>query len=130
MRKKQVVGLLEEYADIFSDVPGRTNLADHEIKLTCDKPVRSKPNPTPYNLQKEIDKQIDTMLDNGIIERSDSAYAAPLVVVKKSEGSNRNCCNYKQLNKLTIFDPEPMMAKEDVRFTANLISARNTGRYR
>ena len=54
------------------------------------------------------------MLDSGIIERSEAAYAAPLVVVKKSDGSNRICCNYKQLNKLTIFDPEPMMSKEDV----------------
>src|SRR6218665_3875694 len=113
-KRKQVVGLLEEYSDIFSDVPGKTNLAEHEIKLTSDKPVRSKPYPTPYNLQKEINKEIDTMLESGIIERSDSAYAAPLVVVKKADGSNRICCNYKQLNKLTIFDPEPMMSKEDV----------------
>src|SRR6218665_1414812 len=51
------------------------------------------------------------MLDSGIIERSE---AAPLVVVKKADGSNRICCNYKQLNKLTIFNPEPMMSKEDV----------------
>lgn len=113
-RKRQVIGLLEEYADVFSNVPGKTNLAEHEIKLTSDKPVRSKSYPTPHNLQKEIDKEIDVMLENDIIERSDSAYAAPLVVVKKSDGSNRICCNYKQPNKLTIFDPEPMMAKEDV----------------
>lgn len=114
VRRKQEVGLLEEYADIFSDVPGRTNLAEHEIKPTSDKPVSSKPYPTPYNLQNQIDKEIDTMLENGIIERFDSAYAASLVVVKNSDGSNRIFCNYKQLNKLTIFDPEPMMAKEDV----------------
>jgi len=97
--------------DIFSDVPGKTRLVEHEIKLTSDKPVRSKPYPTPYNLQKEIDKEIDVMLENDIIEKSEAAYAAPLVVVKKSDGSNRICCNYKQLNKLTIFDPEPMMSK-------------------
>src|SRR6218665_1753974 len=54
------------------------------------------------------------MLKNGIIERADSAYAAPLVVVKKPDGSNRLCCNYKQLNKITVFDPEPMMANDDI----------------
>src|SRR6218665_1555380 len=113
-QKKQINELLREYGDIFLDVPGRTELAVHEFKLMSDRPVRSKPYPTPYNLQKEIDKEIDVMLESDIIERSEAAYAAPLVVVEKSDGSNRICCNYKQLNKLTIFDPEPMMSKEDV----------------
>ena len=92
-------------------MPGKANLAEHEIKLTSDKPVRSKPYPTPHNLQKEINKEIDTMLGIGIIERSDSAYVAPLV--KKADGSNCICYNHKQLNKLTIFYPDPMMSKED-----------------
>ena len=34
--------------------------------------------------------------------------------MKKADGSNRLCCNYKQLNKITVFDPEPMMSNEDV----------------
>src|SRR6218665_1062487 len=66
-QKKQINELLREYGDIFSDVPGRTELAEHEIKLTSDRPVRSKPYPTPYNLQKEIDKEIDVMLESDII---------------------------------------------------------------
>ena len=41
-QKKQIIELLREYGNIFSDVPGRTELAEHEIKLTSDKPVRSK----------------------------------------------------------------------------------------
>ena len=113
-KKKEIRKLLEKYKDIFSDVPGRTNLVEHEIKLTCDTPVRCKAYPTPYGLQKEIDKEIEIMLESGVIERSTAAYAAPLVVVKKTDGTNRLCCNYKQLNKLTIFDPEPMMANEDI----------------
>src|ERR1700733_14035208 len=113
-KKSEVRKLLEKYKDIFSDVPGRTNLAEHEIKLTSDTPARSKAYPTPYGLQKEIDKEIDMMLKSGVIERSEAAYAAPLVVVKKSDGSNRLCCNYMQLNKMTVFDPGPMMANEDI----------------
>jgi len=113
-QKRQTNELLREYGDIFSGVTGRTEFTEHEIKLTSDRPVRSKPYSTPYNLQQEIDKEIDVMLESDIIERSEAAYAAPIVVVKKSDGSNRICCNYKQLNKLTIFDPEPMMSKEDV----------------
>jgi len=113
-KKKELTYLLKEYEDIFSDIPGKTKLVEHEIRLTSNVPIKSKAYPTPYGLQKEIDKEIETMLKGGIIERSDSAYAAPLVVVKKADGSNRLCCNYKQLNQVTIFDPEPMMANEDI----------------
>jgi hypothetical protein len=35
-------------------------------------------------------------------------------MVKKSDGSNRVCVNYKQLNKVTVFDPEPMMSADDI----------------
>ena len=113
-KRKELNSLLREYEDIFSDIPGKTNLAEHEIKLTNDTPIKSKAYPTPYGLQKEIDKEIESMMKSDIIERSEAAYAAPLVMVKKADGTNRLCCNYKQLNQVTIFDPEPMMANEDV----------------
>lgn len=84
-KKTQIMGLLEEHTDIFSDEPGKTDLAEDEIKLSSDKPVRSKPYPTPYNLQKKIDKEIELMLYNDIIELSDLAYTAPLLVMKTSD---------------------------------------------
>ena len=33
---------------------------------------------------------------------------SPVVVVKKKDNTNRMCVNYRKLNKLTVFDPEPM----------------------
>ena len=113
-KQGELMKLLEEFGDIFSDVPGKTHLVEHEIRLTSNVPVKSKAYPTPYGLQKEIDQEIEMMLQSGIIERSESAYAAPLVVVKKADGTNRLCCNYKQLNQITVFDPEPMMNNEDI----------------
>ena len=89
-------------------------MVEHEIVVTSKEPVSLKSYPTPYHLQTEIDTELEIMLKNGIIERSESAYAAPLVVVKKSDGTNRLCCNYKQLNKVTVFDPEPMMSNEEI----------------
>jgi len=36
------------------------------------------------------------------------------VLVKKPDGSYRVCVNFKDLNKITVFDPEPMMSPDDI----------------
>ena len=41
-QKKELLQLLENYKDIFSDVPGETDLVKHEIKLTSVEPTRAK----------------------------------------------------------------------------------------
>ena len=87
----EVKSLLKEYSDIFTDVPKITHLAKHRVDLTQKKPVRSKIYPTPYKLEEVISNEIDDMLAKGIIERSEAAYASPLVLVKPD-------VTYNQLN--------------------------------
>jgi len=83
------------------------------VDLTQKEPVRSKMYPTPYKIEEVISNEIDDMLAKGIIERSEAAYASPLVLVKKPDGTYRTCVNFKKLNKITVFDPEPMMSAAD-----------------
>ena len=54
------------------------------------------------------------MIAMGVIERSEAAYASPLVLVQKADCSYRVCVNFKELNKITVFDPEPMMSPDDI----------------
>ena len=54
------------------------------------------------------------MLDLGIIRASASPYAFPIVIVKKKDGSNRICVDYRKLNKVTVADPELMKTPEDL----------------
>ena len=61
-------------------------------------------------MEKVISNEIDDMLAKGIIERPEAAYGSPLVLVKKPD---RTCVNFKELNKLTVFDPKPMMSADD-----------------
>ena len=106
--------LLAEHEELFTDVPGLCSVEEHQVKLTTDEPVRSKPYPMPYHVRKELRAEIDEMKRLGIIRESDSAYASPVVIVRKKDGSNRICVDYRRLNKVTVFDPEPMAQMSDV----------------
>jgi hypothetical protein len=100
--------------DIFTNVPGVTNLAEHVIQLTYLDPVRSKAYVLPHAMRDTIDKELDDMLQLGVIEASTAAYASPMVIVKKPDGKIRVCIDYRRLNKITVFDPEPIPTAESI----------------
>ena len=113
--KIKICRLLEEYQDIFSDVPTVTNLVTYNIKLKSDEPIRHKPYRVPIHLTEAVEKELDKMLQMGWIERTDSPYASPLVIVKKKESNDlRLCVSYKDLNRITVIDPTPQSDMEDI----------------
>ena len=113
-RKQEIQRLLTEFSDIFTDVPKVTAIGEHSIELTSSEPVRTRPYPLPFALRGEVNKEIESMLENKIIEPSTASYLSPIVVVKKSDGSNRLCVDYRKLNKVTFFDPEPMPQMQEI----------------
>jgi hypothetical protein len=54
------------------------------------------------------------MLQMGVIRESKSPYASPVVVVRKKDGTNRVCVDYRKLNRLTVFDPAPGNTAEEI----------------
>ena len=96
---------------MFTEAPGTTDLVQHHIKLTSDEPVRSRPYPVPYS-RESLRTDIADMIKIGVIRESSSPYASPVVLVKKKDNTNRVCVDYRKINKLTVFDPEPMPTAE------------------
>jgi len=113
-QRKDVNDLLEEFTDIFTDVPKVTNLGEHKIELTSMDTIQSKAYPLPCVLRQAVDKELDSMLASGIIEPSTAPYASPIVVVKKHDGSSCICIDYQKLNNVTVFDPKPMPRMQDI----------------
>ena len=106
--------ILGNFRDVLTDVPGKTNLGEPKIELTNDVPIRCKPYPIPHAVRGEVRKELDTMLEMGIIRESSSPYACPLTVEAKPDGSSRICCDTRLLNAKTVFDAEPISDQEEI----------------
>ena len=106
-QQHQVSEILDMFPDVLSDLPGYTNILQHDIKLSTNIPVR-KSRPIPYNMLEVVNKEVEQMLKMNIIEPSTSPYSSPVVIVKKKDGSNRFCIDFRGLNSQTVFDAEPM----------------------
>ena len=114
MQKETIWELLYKYQDVFTDVPKKTSVTECKIEFTTKEPIRSKPYHVPQAMQNTIKNEVDEMLKLGVIERSDSPYGHPIVIVKKPDGSNRFCIDFRLMNKVTIFDPEPIPNPQDL----------------
>ncbi|GJV31778.1 putative reverse transcriptase domain-containing protein, partial [Tanacetum coccineum] len=72
----------------------------------------------PYRLapseMKELSQQLQELSEKGFIRPSSSQWGAPLLFVKKKDGSFRMCIDYRELNKLTIKNRYPLPRIEDL----------------
>ncbi|KAL7078714.1 hypothetical protein ACQ4LE_002708 [Meloidogyne hapla] len=75
----------------------------HQIELEPGtRPVQQRPYTIPHALREEVEKQIKEMLKQNIIKQSSSAWASPIVLVKKADGRSwRFAVDYRALNKCT-----------------------------
>lgn len=113
-QKKEVNRLVNEFPDVFTDRPGLTSLIEHDIRTTTEIPVRLKPYPIPFAMVEKVNEEVKRMLDMQVIEPSESAYSSPIVLVKKKDETFRFCIDMRALNRITVFDAEPMPNIEDL----------------
>ena len=107
-QQQAVKSLCNSYSDVLTDIPGVTNLVKHKIELTSSDPIRIKPYPIPFHTENVIREEVEKMLKLNVVEPSSSPYSAPVVIARKKDGTNRFCIDFRKLNRLTVFDAEPM----------------------
>ena len=114
-KQQDVQVVFHKRASAITDVPGRTHLVSHIIEKTTDKPVPQKIYRTPQALRDKIKKELDAMLELGIIERANSPYASPITIVRKPGSDDiRICSDMRALNKVCVFDPYEMPRIDDI----------------
>jgi len=75
--------LLQEYQHIFSDNPGSIRKYECQIKVSPGEPIYQRPYSIPISRLSQMDKEVQRMLDLGIIEKSDSPWSSPIIGVEK-----------------------------------------------
>lgn len=109
--KREAQRMLARKRDAFmleGDELGKTNLVQHEIHTNTQVPLRQRARRLPIHQREEGERQVQDMLEKGLIEPSQSPWASPVVLVRKKDGSTRFCIDYRRLNDVTIKDAYPL----------------------
>lgn len=116
--REQLAYVLEPFAEMFTEAPGRTTVLQHRID-TGDAPPWSC-NPRPLSIQKKakLDVALDEMLNTGVVRPSQSAHASPVVLAPKKDGSVRLCVDYRRLNDVNVRDAYPFSCRRIHHFLA------------
>ena len=108
--------LVNSFKDVFQEI---THLPPkREVEFSIHLIPEARPiSATPYRMApkelKELQAQIKELLDLGFIRPSSSSWGAPVLFVKKKDGSLRLCIDYQQLNKMTIKNKYPLPRIDD-----------------
>lgn len=87
---------------------GKPYIVKHKIDTGDARPIKQPVCRAPVHLSKDIERNIDKMLEYNIIEPSKSQWASPIVLVKKKDNSYRFSVYYRRLNACTVKDEYPL----------------------
>ena len=109
---------ISDFSDVFpKELPGLP--PQREIEFAIDVvPGATPASITPYRMAplelKELKLQLQELLDKGFIRPSVSPWGAPVLFVKKKDGTLWLCVDYRQLNKLTVNNKYPLPRIDDL----------------
>ncbi len=109
--------LLIKWKRLFAgDSPGVSTKTKLHVNLKDPNatPVRERPRRVPFKALEVIRDMVKTMLESKVIEPVESAWAFPIVLARKSDGSWRFCVDYSKLNDLVIKDSFPLPNIEEM----------------
>ncbi|GJU45444.1 putative reverse transcriptase domain-containing protein [Tanacetum coccineum] len=117
-KRLEDVPIVRDFPEVFpEDLPGLppTRQVEFQIDLVHGAaPVARAPYRLAPSEMKELSEQLKELSDKGFIRPSSSPWGAPVLFVKKKDGSFRMCIDYRELNKLTVKNRYPLPRIDDL----------------
>nr|GEX48639.1 putative reverse transcriptase domain-containing protein [Tanacetum cinerariifolium] len=109
-KRLEDVPIIQEFLKVFpEDLPGLPPARQVEFQIDLV-PGAAPVARAPYRLapaeMQELSTQLQELSNKGFIRPNSSPWGAPVLFVKKKDGSFRMCINYRELNKLTVKNRE------------------------
>jgi hypothetical protein len=114
IEKERLNALLDQHVELFAKTGPPTPFAEHQIDTGDSTPIASPPYRLTPGKRQILQVEINAMLEAGIIEECESAWASPAVFVPKPDGSIRVCVDYRRLNAVTKPDMYPLPLMDDL----------------
>jgi hypothetical protein len=109
--------VLEDFEDVFKEVPRLPPRRDIDFSINL-MPGAVPVSKTPYRMStpelKELQMQLEELLKKGYIRPSVSPWGAPVLFVRKKDGTLRLCIDFRQLNKVTVKNKYPLPRIDDL----------------
>jgi len=121
-QKEKIYNMFNQVKTVLSESNndiGNARVTPHTIEMTNYTPIWQKPRTFAEPLNKEIENQCKDLLENNIIEYSNSRWSSPCVPVRKTDGSLRLCIDYRKVNKVTKTQNYPMPNLKHCLYRAN-----------
>ncbi|GJS67554.1 putative reverse transcriptase domain-containing protein [Tanacetum coccineum] len=117
-KRLEDVPIVRDFPDVFpEDLPGLPPARQVEFQIDLvpgAAPVARAPYRLAPSEMKELSEQLQELSDKGFIRPSSSPWGAPVLFVKKKDGSFRMCIDYRELNKLTVKNRYPLPRIDDL----------------
>ncbi|KAI3821446.1 hypothetical protein L1987_09014 [Smallanthus sonchifolius] len=117
-RRLDDIPIVRDYSEVFpEDLPGLQPSRQVEFRIDLvpgAAPVARAPYRLAPSEMQELSSQLQELLDKGFIRPSFSPWGAPVLFVKKKNGTFRMCIDYRELNKLTIKNRYPLPRIDDL----------------
>ncbi|KAJ9557239.1 hypothetical protein OSB04_011853 [Centaurea solstitialis] len=119
-KEKQIqdIPIVRDFPEVFPEelpgLPPQRQVEFHIDIIPGAGPVARSPYRLAPSEMQELSNQLQELLDKGFIRPSSSPWGAPVLFVKKKDGSFRMCIDYRELNKITIKNRYPLPRIDDL----------------
>ncbi|GJS14704.1 putative reverse transcriptase domain-containing protein [Tanacetum coccineum] len=117
-KRLEDIPVVREFLEVFpEDLPGLPPVRQVEFQIDLipgAAPVARAPYRLAPSEMQELSDQLQELADRGFIRPSTSPWGAPVLFVKKKDGSFRMCIDYRELNKLTVKNRYPLPRIDDL----------------